>query len=166
MLRAIFDTNIYGKLIKEKDFAEIESKIIKDKEFIIYGYRPIRKEIRNIPKETKLSKKTRNFLLSLYDNITGKHLFENSIKIITLAKQYYEVYRDLGGIYGWHTNIKVDFMIVACASIYALDIIYSADNKTLLNKYALESYKQVNYKENLRTPNLLKYSDLLKKIRR
>jgi hypothetical protein len=56
-------------------------------------------------------------------------------------------------------------MIVACASFHGLDVIYSADNKTLLGKSALKSYKHINLKENYRTPNFLKYEDLLKKFR-
>jgi len=52
-----------------------------------------RKELRDIPKVTKLSKKTRNLLLSLYDRITGNHFLEHSIKITHLAKQYYDRYR-------------------------------------------------------------------------
>ena len=165
MLRVIFDTNIYGLLLKEKDVVEIEREIIEDKEFIVYGYKPIRKEIRDIPKVTKLSKKTRNLLLSLYDRITGNHFLEHSIKITTLAKKYYDSYRNLGGIYGWDTTIRVDFMIVACASFCGLDVVYSADSKTLLGKHALKSYKHINLKENLRTPNFLKYQDLLGKFR-
>ncbi|MBU3942057.1 MAG: hypothetical protein KKF74_04040, partial [Nanoarchaeota archaeon] len=110
-------------------------------------------------------KKTRILLLSLYDRITGDHFLEHSLKITNLARKYYDYYRNLGGIYGWDTSIRIDFMIVACASFYGLDIIYSADNKTLLGKHALKSYKHINIKENLRTPNLLEYSDLLKKFR-
>ena len=101
----------------------------------------------------------------MYDNITGKHFLENSIKITTLARRYYDNYRSLGGIYGWDTSIKVDFMIVACASFHGLDVVYSGDNRTLLGKHALKAYKHINLKENLRTPNFLKYEDLLQKLR-
>ena len=93
MLRVIFDTNIYGFLLKEKDASEIERKIIEDKEFIVYGYKLIRKEIRDIPKVTKLSKKTRTLLLSLYDRLTGNHFLEHSIMITNLAKKYYDYYK-------------------------------------------------------------------------
>jgi hypothetical protein len=165
MLRVIFDTNIYGLLIKEKDAEEIEQKIIEDKEFIVYGYNPIRREIRDIPKVTKLSKKTRMLLLNLYDKITGNHFLEHSIKITNLARKYYDHYRKLGGIYGWDTTIRIDFMIVACASFHGLDVVYSKDNKTLLGKHALKAYKHINLKENYRTPEFLRYEDLLKKFR-
>ena len=165
MLRVIFDTNIYGFLIKERDAAELEKKIREDKEFIVYGYKPIRNEIRAIPKVTKLSKKARNELLKLYDNITEKHFLENSIKITALAKKYYDCYRNFGGIYNWDTSIRVDFMIVACASFHGLDVVYSGDNRTLLGKNALKAYKHINIKENLRTPYFLSYEELLQKFR-
>src|SRR3989344_7827550 len=165
MLRVIFDTNIYGFLIKERDAVELENRIKEDKEFIVYGYKPIRNEIRAIPKITKLSKKVRNELLKLYDNITSKHFLEHSLKITSLAKRYYDYYRNLGGIYGWSTSIRIDFMIVACASFHGLDIVYSGDNKTLIGKYPLKAYKHINIKENLRTPNFLTYKDLLQKLR-
>lgn len=165
MLKVIFDTNIYGRLLEEKDAKEIENKIIADKEFIVYSYQPIRKEIRDIPKITKLSKRTRILLLELYDRITENHFLQNSIKITDLAKKYYGHYRNLGGIYGWGTSIKIDFMIVACASFYGLDVVYSADNKTLLGKFAIKAYRHINIKENFRTPDFLKYEDLLLKFR-
>lgn len=165
MLRVIFDTNIYGFLIKEKDAKEIEQKIIDDEEFLVYGYKLIRKEIRDIPKVTKLSKKTRMLLLNLYDKITGDHFLEHSIKITGLAKKYYDYYRKLGGIYGWDTTIRIDLMIVSCASFHGLDVVYSGDNKTLLGKYALKAYKHINLRENYRTPEFLKYGALLEKFR-
>ncbi len=126
---------------------------------------PIRKEIRDIPKITKLSRRTRNLLLGLYDRITGNHFLEHSIKITNLARKYYDHYRHLGGIYGWDTSIRIDFMIVACASVHGLDIVYSEDNRTLLNKTSLKAYDHINLKENLRTPGFLKYKDLLAKFR-
>ncbi|MEK6932888.1 MAG: hypothetical protein AABW56_03790 [Nanoarchaeota archaeon] len=57
MLRVIFDTNVYGHLITEKDFIEIQRKIKDDKEFVVYGYKPIRDEIRAIPKKLNRVKK-------------------------------------------------------------------------------------------------------------
>lgn len=165
MLRVIFDTNIYGLILKERNADELVENIKKEKEFIVYGYRPIRKEIQDIPKATKLSKRTRVHLLTLYDDITGKHFLEHSIQITNLAKKYYDAYRNNGGIYNWDTSIRVDFMIVACASFKGLDVIYSVDNKTLLGKPAIKAYNHINLKENFRTPNFLKYQQLLEKFR-
>lgn len=165
MLRVIFDTNIYGHLFQEDDFQALQESITKDEEFVVYGYQPIRNEIRAIPKITKMSKRTRNALLTLYDQITGNHFLKNSLKITNLAKKYYDYYRKQGGIHSWETSIRIDLMIVACASFYGLDIVYSGDNKTLLGKAAIKAYRHTNLKENLRTPNLLRYDDLLLKLR-
>lgn len=165
MLRVIFDTNIYGKLLIEPDGSQIEESIIKDKEFVVYGYKPIRDEIRRIPKTTKINKKNRVLLLKSYDNLTGKHLLRHSAKITWVAKKYYDIYRANGGIYKWDTSLRYDFMIVACASMGGLDVVYSADAKTLLAKPALRAYRHINLKENMRSPQFLKYEDLLKKFR-
>jgi len=165
MLRVIFDTNIYGNLLEEKDREVIERKIIEDKKFVVYNYRPIRNELRKIPKVTKLSKQTRILLLGLYDRLTENHFLEHSIEITNLAMKYYNVYKKVGGTYGWDTNIRVDFMIVACASFNGLDVIYSGDEKTLGGKKAKKAYRNINIKESLRTPNFFTYEELLKKFR-
>jgi len=165
MLRVIFDTNVYGFLIKEPDAFDIERRIANDKNFIVYGFQPIRKEIRDIPKATKLSTRSRHLILGLYDRITSGRFLCNSIAITSLAKKYCDYYRHLGGIYGWDTSIRVDFMIAACATFYGLDIVYSADSKTLRCKNALKAYKHINLRENLRTPDFLKYEELLGKYR-
>lgn len=165
MLRVIFDTNIYGNLLEEEDSERIEENIKKEKDFVVYGYSDIRKEIRNIPTNKPISRNARILLLEMYDRITENHFLKHSIEITRLARRYCDYYRSLGGIHGWDTNIRIDFMITACASFHGLDIVYSADNKTMFNKKALKSYEHINMKENLRTPNFLKYGDLLNKFR-
>lgn len=102
----------------------------------------------------------------MYDRITGSHYLRNSIEITILAKKYFDHYRNLGGTYGWDTNIRVDFTIVACASFNGLDIVYSDDQRTMIGKEAMKAYHHINIKKNLRTPYFLKYANLLKKFRR
>jgi hypothetical protein len=165
MLRVIFDTNIYGHLLEEPDGGEIEDKIVAEKEFVVYGYKPIRRELRDTPTSSLLSKKTRILLLTMYDQITGRHELEDSDNILKLAKTYYEKYKALKGTYNWHTSIKVDFMIVACASIHGMDMVCSNDNKTLLSDAAKKAYDDVNIAKNIRTPKFLTYNALLKKFR-
>lgn len=162
MLRVIFDTNIYGLLALEKEESEIRKRIKQDKGFLIYGFKEIRKELRNTPKESKLGRLSkRNYLLSLYDELTGGRYLKESIKINRLALKYYNVYRNLGGIHSWHkTNINMDFTIVACASLNKLDIVISDDNRTMLSKPALKAYKHIGIKEGCWVPNFWKYSDL------
>ncbi len=165
MLRVLFDTNIYGNLLEEPDAIEIEQKVKQEKEFVVYNFPLIRKEIRNIPRITKASKKARILLLEMYDRITEEHYLRNSIEITFLAKKYFDHYKNLGGTYGWDTNIQIDFMIVACGSFYGLDIVYSDDQRTMIGKTALKAYQHININENLRTPSFLKYKDLLLKFR-
>ncbi|MFH1455551.1 MAG: hypothetical protein ABIF40_01225 [archaeon] len=165
MLRVIFDTNIYGLLIKEKDLYSIQKKICADKEFIIYGYKPIRKELRNTNKIKRQGKlKTRNLLLNLYDELTKGCYSKDSINIHNLAFKFYKLYRVYGGICNWNkSNINIDFMIVAYACFYKLYIIISNDAKTLLNKNAQKAYRQICLEENLRLPNFWTYSELKNK---
>ena len=162
MLRVIFDTNIYGLLIKEGKIDLIRKKILKDTNFIIYGFQPIRKELRDTPKSGKLGRLSkRNLLLGLYDQLTKGRYLEDSIKINRLALKFYNAYRQFGGIRSWKdTNIDVDFTIVACASFYKLDIVVSDDSKTMLSKAAMKAYKHITLKESMKYPNFWKHSDL------
>ncbi|MDP3640376.1 MAG: hypothetical protein Q8R53_04205 [Nanoarchaeota archaeon] len=162
MLRVIFDTNIYGKLIEEEKFEHIVTKIKDDAQFKVYGFQPIRKELRDVPKESKLGRLSRrNVVLSLYDQLTQGRYFQDSLNIRRIAMKFYSTYRELGGIRNWDkTNIDVDFTIVACASFYHLDIVISDDQKTLLSKPALKAYKHFCIKDGLWNPNFWRYSDL------
>lgn len=109
MLRVLFDTNIYGNLLEEPDNAEIEQKIRQEKDFVVYNFPLIRKEIRSIPKETKTSRRARILLLEMYDRITGWHFLKDSIEITALAKKYYDHYRNLGGHMG---GIRISVLIL------------------------------------------------------
>jgi hypothetical protein len=149
MLRVIFDTNIYGKLIEEHDFEQITTKIKEDNNFKVYGFQVIRKELRNTPKTSKLGKfSKRNLLLNLYDGITGGRYLKDSLQIHRLAMKFYNAYREFGGIQNWNkSNIDIDFTIVACASFYELNIVVSDDSKTMISKSALKAYKRICVKE-------------------
>ena len=162
MLRVIFDTNIYGLLVKEVKIGLITKKILDDLDFVIYGFKPIRKELRDTPKNERLGKlNKRNYLLSLYDELTKGRYLKESIKMNNLALKFYNAYRAFGGIRNWKdTNIDVDFTIVACASYYKLDIVVSDDSSTMLSKPARKAYKHITFKEGMWHPNFWKYSDL------
>ncbi len=164
MLRVIFDTNIYGLLALEKYLEVIEKKIEEDKNFVVYGFQPIRKELRDTPTNLKLGKLSkRNLMLGLYDRITHGRYLHDSIAINRLALKYYNAYRTYRGVYNWDI-VKIDFTIVACATYYKLDIIYSEDNQTLVSKQALKAYHHINIKENLRTSTFYTYRQLLLKF--
>ena len=165
MKRVIFDTNVYGFLFKEPDLRILEHNMVSDENFIVYGYTQIRKEIRKIPKKTDMSKKARSILLSLYDSITKGRILEHIPYIEELAKSYHSTYKELGGIYSWDTSIKVDFELVACASVNCLDIIYSADKKTMTSTPALRAYKKVNAEIKINTPEFIGYKKLIEDFR-
>ena len=162
MLRVIFDTNIYGLLVLEPKINEIREKMLKDSNFVVYGFKPIRKELRDTPKGERLGKiNKRNLLLDLYDKLTKGRYLSESIKINGLALKFYNSYRTFGGIKSWReTNIDVDFTIVACASYYKLDLVVSDDSSTLLSKPAMKAYRHITIKEGMWQPNFWKYSDL------
>lgn len=162
MLRVIFDTNIYGLLAIELKISVIREKILKDSNFVVYGFKPIRKELRDTPKGERFGKlNKRNLLLNLYDDLTKGRYLQESIKINQLALKFYNSYRTFGGIKSWKdTNIDVDFTIVACASYYKLDLVVSDDSSTLLSKPAMKAYKHITVKEGLWHPNFWNYSDL------
>ena len=166
MKRGIFDTNVYGNLIREPDFSVLSKMLSIKRSFIIYGYLPIRKELRKIPKVNKSSMTARIALLNLYDDITKNHFLEDSKDITNLAKKYHDIYKSEGGIYGWKTGMMVDLKIVACASMNSLDIIYTGDNRTLRSKNALKAYELVNSEFKLKTPKFLSYYNLIEKLRK
>jgi len=165
MKRVIFDTNVYGKLITEPDFSYLKNCIISDKNLAVYGYLLIRKELRDIPKQPLRSKQTRILLLGLYDDITKGKMLRHSQEIVQLAESYCMSYKRKGGIYGWKTNIKVDFMLVACAALHGLDVVISDDTKTLGSCQALKAYSEVNRERKIRTPSFLTYTEFSEKLR-
>lgn len=156
MLRVIFDTNVYGLLILE-DTESIKAKILGDKEFIVYGAKIIRDELRDTPKGVKLRNASiRNMMLELYDGITQGRRLESSREIELLAFGFYIEYRKVGGIKPWHA-ISEDFRIVANACMHGMDIIVSEDYRTMTSTRALDAYKTIALKRNLRIPNFLEY---------
>ncbi len=165
MKRVIFDTNVYGKLILEKDFTLITKSIVEDKQFVVYGFGLIRKELRETPKCSLTGRHhTRSLLLTTYDTITEDRCLAESDAIMHLSRKLYSYYRKSGGIKSWKkTNISVDLMIVACAILNGLDILVSDDLRTLLSKPALNAYAKACKEQNMSCPILWKYSDLKKK---
>lgn len=162
MLRVIFDTNIYGKIVDESNYEELATKIKNDENFKVYGFQPIRKELRDTPHTSRLGKfSKRNLLLSLYDGITAGRYLEDALQIHRLAMKFYNTYREFGGIRNWsETNIDVDFTIVGCATFYQLDLVVSDDSKTMLSKPALKAFKHICMREALRQPLFWRYADL------
>jgi hypothetical protein len=165
MLRVVFDTNIYGKLAIEDDIDKIGKLIAEDSRFIVYGFQPIRKELRQIPKYLKLGNvNQRCFSLTVYDLLTKNKQVKETQKMKDLAKKIYQTYRQKGGIKNWEkTNIDKDFLIMACAMIKEIDVIVSDNLKTLFSIPAKQAYEQVAPKQQLKIPRFWTYSELREK---
>ena len=163
MLRLILDTNIYSSIAKDKDSKEIARKIKGNNNLKIYGYKSIKNEIKEIPKSLKYgNQKYRTLLINLYFDLI-KEQYPESQNIKKLAEIYYKEFKKLGGKRSFN-DLKNDFEIVACASIHKLDLIISEDEKTLKGNIALKSYKEVNFRNLLRTPEFYNYESLKKII--
>src|SRR3989344_8424277 len=157
VIRLLLDTNIYGKIIEDELEDQIIEKMFLHKhDFIIYGIRLIRKEIRAAPKHTRDRYNLRFALLKLYDVLTNGHELEIKPLANNLAVLYYKEYRKNGGSVSWK-DIKSDMLIVAEATISKLDIVVSEDNRTMLANTAVKAYYSVNKIHNLITPNFIGY---------
>ncbi|MBU1204150.1 MAG: PIN domain-containing protein [Nanoarchaeota archaeon] len=156
MLRVLLDTNVYGEIIIDSN-TFLVIKNIKNSNMKIYGLDIIRKELRNTPKKIRVEKRgLRVSLLSLYDNIVKQDYVLNK-EILSIAKDYYLAYREIGGIRK-EKDILNDLIIIACASLNNLDIVVSNDEKTMFNENAIRAYKLINDVKRLRTPNLIDYN--------
>ena len=81
-------------------------------------------------------------IVILDTNVDGEILIEkNSMEIINNSEE----------------DLKVDFEIIAVASLKEVDIVVSADKRTMLSKLANETYDLVNKTNGLRTPKLVDY---------
>jgi len=156
--RFLLDTNIYGLLAEKTQVRQKLEENLEKKKIVIYGANVIRRELRKVPKDSRLEgKKLRLVLLQLYDKVIKKELITTDLAI-SLAKKYFNEYRKLGGINSYN-KLKNDFLIVALSSLYALDIIVTEDNKTMASKRANQSYLIVNTKNKLRTPKFIGFKD-------
>lgn len=161
VLKVIFDTNVWCHLLKER-ITKIKKLLAGSSKIEVYRYSKIEDELKAIPKHAKLGKfSKRKVVIELYNFVTKGNYLRHSLEINKLAKKYYNYYKQHGGGHDWRTtNISVDFSIVACASKWKMDVVYSEDKNSLASKIALKAYKHVNIKEGHRTPNFLKLNDL------
>jgi predicted nucleic acid-binding protein len=152
-LRVIFDTNIYGFLAQDQTLPELEAKLIHSKTLVVYGCQSIRKELRQ-----KAQKKARITLLELYDHVTKSRMLDETSSTYKLAKEYYSEAKNLKrNLQSW-SEFETDFLIIAIASKYNLDVVFSGDDKTMFSNFARNAYQKVNLRNGLRTPSFLSYS--------
>ncbi len=168
MKRVILDTNIYGKLVEDKEMMNKVANGIANHEFIIYDASIIKKELRATPKKAiQEFKKLRILLLNIYDSFITKdnqNLQFNKL-VEALSNDYFSEYKkNKGGLSD--ESIKNDLIIVATATIYQLDIIISDDERSMLSEKAVRSYKIINNKYGLKDPIFKMYSKFKKELTR
>src|SRR3989344_2349480 len=169
----ILDTNVYGELLIERNSEEIIKKLEGDSSLYIYGIDIIKKELGKIPAEVKYQNKLfKEAVLSLY-----KSLVEESLKLFPLSKhlafEYYKEFdklRNSGKYYKslspkikkyTKEDLNIDFQIIAVASIKNINVVVSTDKRTILSEIAENTYNKVNKMNQLRTPELIKYSEFI-----
>lgn len=171
----ILDTNVYGELLIEKDSMKIIKKIQRDKTLYLYGITVIEHELQDVPTDKKIKGKIfKGFVLSVYKSLIDSEITSSPItnylasqyykKYVELRKsgRYYKVVKDKELKYN-ENDLKIDFEIIAIASLKGVDIVVSADNRTMLSRLATETYKIVNKINGLRTPKLIDYFEFRKR---
>lgn len=165
MNRILFDTSVYGRLIYE---SEILQKIRDEykQEFIIYGCSTIRKELKKTPKTIALgNKKVQILLLEVYDSfiIKENHDLKYNKLVKDLSEDYLREYKKNEGSLS-EFSIKNDFIIIATATIYQLDIVVSGDKKSMLSEKAIKSYEKINSVYGLKNPKWREYENFKKEL--
>ena len=156
MKRVLLDTNIYGRIVEKREEGEVKVLIEKRPDILGYGLDVVRKELRDVSKESREKRRLRITLLALYDGITKAHIYLTTAAIRQLACEYYKAYQRLGGT-KTEKEIANDFLIVSCASIHEMDVVASENRKTMLSKEARMAYDIVNALRNYRTPVFTNY---------
>lgn len=157
MKRLLLDTNIYGELVLDADFEALKRSILLH--CVVHGFRVIRDELRDVPKDNMIGGKSlRLSLLHIYDEFTKKS-YPLTDDIRQLGELYFKEYRNLGGSKAPEKMIP-DLWIVACATMNQIDIVVSEDNKSMLTENALKAYDTVNTVHQKKTPNFIGYLEL------
>ena len=155
-LRVLLDTNVYG-VLAESASPELLEKIGSSERIIVYGFSVVRKELRETPKNLRLTGKSfRGALLNYYDSLAGKHDLPLTRLIEVLAQEYFSSYSD--GIS--KRKLANDFLIVACASIHGLDVLVSNDEHSMFSRNALAAFEKINSENGLRTPKFYSLEQL------
>lgn len=163
MKRLLLDTNIYGHIVVDPEREKVHKIIHTKDDILIYGFDIIRKELRST-KRSVAGINLRMDLLRVYDEL-AKKTYETSPEIERLAQHYYNLYVEVGGTSS-ESELKNDFLIIACASMKNLDIVVSNDTKTMLNELAIKAYTVVNKINGIKLPNFINYGEFKNVIQR
>ena len=158
--RILLDTSVYGKLAEDSFLYPLLLEKKKQVDFVFYGAPLIRNELRATPKYRKIENKSiRAYVLFLYDNLITKenHILKMNFFIEKLSELYITEYKRRGGSFS-SAELKNDFIIVAYATMYGLDILVSNDKRTMFSNTALLSYGAVNKTQGFKNPTYLHYN--------
>ena len=174
----IMDTNVYGELLIEEKSEEIISRIDKDDSLYIYGVDIISKELQDVPSDKKIKGQVfKEVVTSTYKSLIDEELKTSPVARY-IASQYYKKYNELRKsrkhqksvrekeLKYTEEDLKNDFLIIAIASLKNVDIIISADQRTMLSSIAKATYEIVNKGDDLRTPNFIDYFEFKKRYAR
>jgi len=163
MDRVLFDANIYGLLITDRDFHKLHS-VIEQQDVKIYGLDIIRKELKAAPSKLIGGVNTRASLLRAYTSFVCKE-YETEKSFVDLADKYYTEYHKNGGIHP-EEKLHNDFVIVACASMKEIPIVVSEDNATMASELAQAAYKEINNQLSIKVPTFIKFNEFKIKVNR
>lgn len=159
----ILDTNVYGELLIEKNREKLIEKIKEDKSNLIYGVDIVEKELSETPSDIKYKgNELRKLLIDLFESLS-KNIINSTPLAKYLANAYFKKYKKLSKKYNINkekhneNNLKIDFEIIAIASLNSIDIVVSSDKRTMLSQISKDICKYINDKNGLRTPELLDY---------
>ena len=126
----------------------------------VCGSKVVRNELRQIPfRKNEESRRLRNKVLGYYSVlIKDKRDYNLNAFIRALAKEYEKAYAGKNKA----NTLSADFLIVATASLHAVKIVCSNDEKTMKEPSALKAYRKVNEKFQLPEPEFMSYEELKK----
>ncbi len=163
--KIILDTNVYGEILVEENREELVKKIKEDKSSVIYGVDIIEEELSETPSEIKYKgKELKKLLIDLFETIS-KEIINITPLAKYLAEDYFRRYKKLSKTKKYNINkekyseknLKIDFEILAIASLNSIDIVVSSDIRTMLSQISKDICKYINNQNKLRTPRLLDY---------
>ncbi len=175
----ILDSNVYGELAVDTAGAKIIRNVKEDKSLYVYGLDVIRKELMAVPAAlVDHGKQIRDAILVIYRAIVDEELSLPPLAAY-LASKYFEEFCRLRELSRYkkvvgaqalsklkkftEEDLRTDFQIVATASLIGADIVVSMDARTILSPVAADAYGEVNARNRLRTPELVKYSEFREK---
>ncbi len=171
----VLDSNVYGELTVDAAGAKIIRNVKEDKSLYVYGLDVIREELMAVPAALVAhGEQIRDAILVVYRAVVDEEISLPPLAAY-LASKYFEEfcklrelnrYKKVVGIQALsklkkftEDDLRVDFQIIATASLIGADVVVSMDARTILSPVAADAYGGVNSKNRLRTPALVRYSD-------